>query len=131
MIRSKKLVVFIFISAVFLTSACSSSIYDQSLNESQALRNCYAGIRDGIVDSIEDCGDYVTFHAPLYPEIDQSIPALAACSFAKNTLAYARINYKLNKLLIRNLESQSEADCTTNHKSQMEQKQRLRPSTTL
>lgn len=103
--------VLLLISLALFTSACSSAFYDQSLNESQALRNCYTALRDAKIRSIQDCGEYVTFHAPLYYEIDQSNPAMAACSFTKNSLAYARLNYKYNKDLIRSLEHQSQKDC--------------------
>lgn len=103
--------VLLLISLALFTSACSSAFYDQSLNESQALRNCYAAIRDSMIRSIQDCGEYATFHAPLYHEIDQSNPAMAACSFTNNSLAYARMNYRHNKNLIRDLEHQAQTDC--------------------
>ena len=103
--------VLLFISLALFTSACSSAFYDQNLNESQALRNCYAAIRDSKIQSIQDCGEYAIFHAPLYHEIDQSNPAMAACSFTINSLAYARMNYRHNKNLIRELEHQAQTDC--------------------
>ena len=109
--RAKYRNVILVISLALFSSACSSAFYDQSLNESQALRNCYAALRDAKIRSIQDCGEYVTFHAPLYDEIDQSNPAMAACSFTKNSLAYARLNYRHNKDLIRKLEHQSQKDC--------------------
>lgn len=97
--------------SLFLTSACSSSYFDQSLNESQSLRNCYASIRDNRIDSISDCGNYVTFHAPLYPDIDQSIPEIATCEFSKNTLAIAENFYSSDMGLLHRLKEQASDDC--------------------
>ncbi len=95
----------------FLTSACSSSYFDQSLNESQSLRNCYASIRDDRIDSISDCGNYVTFHAPLYPDIDQSNPEIATCEFSKNSLAIAENFYSSDMGLLHRLKEQASDDC--------------------
>lgn len=101
----------IILSLGISASACSSAFFDQTLNELGALRNCYAAIRDEKIRSIQECRRYVTFHAPLYHEIDQSNPAMAACSFTNTSLGYARIHYRHNKDLIRDLEHQAQTDC--------------------
>ena len=97
--------------SIFLTSACSSSYFDQSLNESQSLRNCYASIRDNRIDSISDCGNYVIFHSPLYPDIDQSNPKIATCEFSKNSLAIAESFYGSDVGLRQRLKVQASDDC--------------------
>ena len=97
--------------SIFLTSACSSSYFDQSLNESQSLRNCYASIRDNRIDSISDCGNYVIFHAPLYQHIDQSNPEIASCEFSLNSLAIAKSFYSSDVGLRQRLKDQASDDC--------------------
>lgn len=109
--KSSKRIAGLLISIAFLTSSCSSPFYDQSLNEAQSLRNCYAGIRDGIIDSIKDCGEYVTFHAPLYSEIDQSSAAVAACSFSVHLLNNVRTYYQRNQHLVSRMNRQVINDC--------------------
>ena len=93
-------------------NGCSSTMLDQGLNESQALRSCYAAIRDKQIQTIEDCGNYVSFHASLYTEIDQSNAAHAACAFASYSLDYVRTYYQHNKNLLNRLGKQVATDCS-------------------
>jgi hypothetical protein len=93
-------------------SACSiDPLFDQVLSEPTALRNCYAKIRDGVHASIQDCSEYVRFHATLYTDIDQRSPEKAACAFSKYALNYAVRNYPSNPALIGSLIKQKTADC--------------------
>lgn len=107
----KTLATSVVLLATIVTTSCESPTFDQGLNEPQALRNCYAAIRDKTIDSIEDCREYAQFHAPLYTEINQSHPYLAACEFSKFTLSYATKYYPKNSTLISQLKEQTDADC--------------------
>lgn len=120
----------IALGGMILISACTSPTLDQGLNESQALRSCYAAIRDKQIQTIEDCGNYVSFHASLYTEIDQSNAAHAACAFARYSLDYVRTYYQHNKNLLNRLGKQVATDCSKQNGGKYKNHLPLMPSST-
>jgi hypothetical protein len=111
----KKPSVILFLLPLSLSlSACSiDPLFDQGLSEPTALRNCYAKIRDGEHASIQDCSEYVRFHATLYTDIDQRYPEKAACAFSSYALQYASNYYQSKSKLIQKIKEQRTADCQT------------------